>query len=89
MSRFAAIKSEKTKPAPAAAPAPGNSDASAAPTKAQARIGKKAVSGYFSPEMSRGLHLLALEQGTSLQALMGEAFDDLMRKYSKHPFGER
>ena len=89
MSRFAAIKSEKTKPAPAAAPAPGNSDAAAAPTKAPARIGKKAVSGYFSPEMSRGLHLLALEQGTSLQALMGEAFDDLMRKYGKHPFGER
>jgi hypothetical protein len=53
------------------------------------RIGKKAVSGYFSPEVSRGLHLLALEQETSLQALMGEAFDDLMRKYGKHPFGER
>lgn len=88
MSRFAAIKSEKIRPAPAAAPASGHSDAPAA-TKAPARIGKKAVSGYFSPEMSRGLHLLALEQGTSLQALMGEAFDDLMRKYGKHPFGER
>lgn len=89
MSRFAAIKSEKTRPTPAAAPPPGHSNAPAAPTKAPARIGKKAVSGYFSPEMSRGLHLLALEQGTSLQALMGEAFDDLMRKYGKHPFGER
>lgn len=89
MSRFAAIKSEKAKPAPTAAPALGNSNASPASTKAPARIGKKAVSGYFSPEISRGLHLLALEQGTSLQALMGEAFDDLMRKYGKHPFGER
>ena len=89
MSRFAAIKSEKAKPAPAIAPPPDHSDAPAASTKAPARIGKKAVSGYFSPEMSRGLHLLALEQGTSLQALMGEAFDDLMRKYGKHPFGER
>lgn len=89
MSRFAAIKSEKAKPATAAAPAPGDSDPPPASTKAPARIGKKAVSGYFSPEMSRGLHLLALEQGTSLQALMGEAFDDLMRKYGKHPFGER
>jgi hypothetical protein len=39
--------------------------------------------------MSRGLHLLALEQGVSLQALMGEAFDDVLRKYGKHPFGER
>ena len=89
MSRFAAIKSEKTRPATAAAPAPGDLQAPPTPTKAPARIGKKAVSGYFSPEMSRGLHLLALEQGTSLQALMGEAFDDLMRKYGKHPFGER
>ena len=89
MSRFAAIKSEKAKPAQAAAPSPGASDAPPASAKAPARIGKKAESGYFSPEMSRGLHLLALEQGTSLQALMGEAFDDLMRKYGKHPFGER
>ncbi|MCF8504182.1 MAG: hypothetical protein K9G59_04645 [Caulobacter sp.] len=47
------------------------------------------MSGYFSPEASRALHLLALEQESSLQALMGEAFDDLMRKYGKHPFGER
>lgn len=86
MSRFAAIKSDKSKlvstPAPAATDAPVGA-------KAPARIGKKAVSGYFSPDVSRGLHLLALEQGSSLQALMGEAFDDLMRKYGKHPFGER
>jgi len=33
--------------------------------------------------------MLALERDVSLQALMGEAFDDLMRKYGKHPFGER
>lgn len=89
MSRFAAIKSGKPAPAPAAAPTPGDSGAPPVSGKAPARTGKKAVSGYFSPEMSRGLHLLALEQGTSLQALMGEAFDDLMRKYGKHPFGER
>ena len=89
MSRFAAIKSEKARTAPAMAPDPDHSNAPVAATKAPARIGKKAVSGYFSPEMSRSLHLLALEQGSSLQALMGEAFDDLMRKYGKHPFGER
>lgn len=88
MSRFAAIKSGKAAAA-AAAPFPVDPDAPPASAKAPARIGKKAVSGYFSLEMSRGLHLLALEQGASLQALMGEAFDDLMRKYGKHPFGER
>ena len=88
MSRFAAIKSDKSKLAPA--PAPDATDAELpAAAKTPARVGKKAVSGYFSPDVSRGLHLLALEQGSSLQALMGEAFDDLMRKYGKHPFGER
>ncbi len=89
MGRFAAIKSEKSQPSPPAKPASSDLQTPPASAKAPARIGKKAVSGYFSPEMSRGLHLLALEQGSSLQALMGEAFDDLMRKYGKHPFGER
>lgn len=84
MSRFDAIRTERPRPpveAPtAAAPSPG---------KTPARIGKKAVSGYFSPELSQALHMLALEQNTSLQALLGEALDDLLRKYAKHPFGER
>lgn len=87
MSRFAAIKTTRLPPAsdpPDAAPVGPSS-----PAKARARAGKKVVSGHFSNEMSRALHLLALEQEVSLQALMGEAFDDLMRKYGKHPFGER
>lgn len=88
MSRFASIKSERAKPKTADEPAE-RSSRPALPTKAPARIGKKAISGYFSPEVSRSLHMLGLEQGLSLQALMGEAFDDLMRKYGKHPFGER
>jgi hypothetical protein len=84
MSRFSAIKTTHAQGSAAAA------EASSPPAdKANGRAGKRAVSGYFSPEVSRGLHLLALELETSLQALMGEAFDDLMRKYGKHPFGER
>lgn len=89
MSRFAAIKSEKSKPAPPPGVDVAEGEPPAGQAKMPARAGKKAVSGYFSPDVSRGLHLLALEQGSSLQALMGEAFDDLMRKYGKHPFGER
>lgn len=88
MSRFASIKAER--------PAPEAKGEGMAPSvtserldRSAARAGKKAVSGYFSPELSRALHMLVLEQGTTLQALMGEAFDDLFRKYSKHPFGER
>jgi hypothetical protein len=86
MSRFASIKTERSRPV--TVPEPVETPAET-PGKAASRRGKKAVSGYFSPDVSRGLHLLALEQGASLQALMGEAFDDLMRKYDKHPFGER
>ena len=32
---------------------------------------------------------MAIEEGTTVQALMGEAFDLLMRTRGKHPFGER
>lgn len=86
MSRFASIRSS-TKTAD-----PQEQAWSAPPSpipSRSGRAGKKAVSGYFSREVSRGLHQLALERDMNLQALMGEAFDDLMRKYGKHPFGER
>jgi hypothetical protein len=85
VSRFDAIRTERRRepeapPAESAAPPAGRS---------QARIGKKAVSGYFSLELSQALNMLALERNTSLQAVLGEAIDDLFRKYGKHPFGER
>jgi hypothetical protein len=88
VSRFGAIKSERTS-RPAGKAAETEAPTSAPTSRTTARVGKKAISGYFSAEMSRALHLLGLEQGQSLQALMGEAFDDLLRKYGKHPFGER
>jgi hypothetical protein len=85
MSRFDAIRTERVMRVSAVSETP---TVAATASRSPARIGKKAVSGYFSPDLSRALHLLALEQGTNLQSLMGEAFDDLMRKYGKHPFGE-
>ena len=85
MSRFDAIRTERAKPEPAPDPA-----VTVAPQgRALARVGKKAVGGYYSPQLSQALNILAVEQSTSLQALLGEAIDDLMRKYGKHPFGER
>jgi shikimate kinase len=57
--------------------------------KRPAREGKKAVVGYFSPAVSRALGQLALDYDTSIQALLGEAIDELMRKHGRHPFGER
>ncbi len=87
-SRFQGLKS--TLPTPASsAPPPATVESVSAGRLKNGREGKKAIAGYFSPEVSRGLHLLGLEQSKSLQALLGEAIDDLMRKYGKHPFGER
>ena len=90
MSKFAGMRTARvaqTKPASDVPTAMMQEERT--PAKPAGRQGKKAISGYFSPEVSRGLHMLALEQETNLQALMGEAFDDLMRKHGKHPFGER
>jgi hypothetical protein len=90
--RFAGLKQAAT-PAPPVAALIAAESASSLPIGARparnAREGKKAVVGYFSPEVSRGLHQLALDRDTSLQALIGEAIDDLTRKHGKHPFGER
>ena len=54
-----------------------------------AREGKKGILGHFTPELSRALNIMAIEEATTVQALMGEAFDLLMRSRGKHPFGER
>ena len=53
------------------------------------RTGKRNVSAYFSANLQQGLRILAAEQDKTLQFLMGEAIDLLMRQYGKHPFGER
>ena len=58
-------------------------------TRAKARIGKRALVGYFSPELSRTLNVLATERDTTLQAILGEAIDLWLREQGKHPFGER
>jgi hypothetical protein len=58
-------------------------------TRAKARIGKRALVGYFSPELSRTLNMMATERDTTLQAILGEAVDLWLRENGKHPFGER
>ncbi len=87
MSRFAGLKQQQRDVATAAAltePSQGMPNRIRKP-----REGKRLVGGYFSPELSRAMNMLSAEQGISIQALLGEAIDDLMRKHGKHPFGER
>ena len=59
------------------------------PTRAKAREGKRALVGYFSPELSRTLNVAATERDKTLQAILGEAIDLWLRENGKHPFGER
>lgn len=90
-SRFSGLNARLDPPKPAlvesAPPAPVAT--AVASVRAKAREGKKAVVGYFSQDMSRELRQLALDEGSSVQALLGEAIDLLMRQRGKHPFGER
>ena len=52
------------------------------------RQGRKQIAGFFSPEMSFAMHMLARRQGRSLQALMAEAFNDVLRKHGESPIGD-
>ncbi len=67
----------------------GNGHSPPTTTKAKATDGKKAIVGYFSKDMSRQLRVLAIEENTTVQALLGEGLDMLLRARGKRPFGER
>ena len=58
-------------------------------TASKHRQGKKALIAYFTPSVSKALRQIALDEDTTMQALLGEAIDLLMRDRGKHPFGER
>lgn len=57
------------------------------PSTAPSRIGRKAISGYFSPNLSLALHHCARKHDLNLQELMAEAFNDVLRKYGESPVG--
>lgn len=84
MSRFAKLAD---KPKEATEPRTISSEIINSFAPPPSRIGRKAISGYFSPEMSLALHTCARRNGVNLQALMAEAFDDVLRKYGESPIG--
>ena len=85
--------------APAAAPSPSPLIATPLPEPvaartvtsppARARQGKTMIAGYFSPELARAIKILAVERGVTVQALIGEGLDAVLRQHQRHPFGER
>lgn len=90
-----ALRDRESAPAPkpeapgkaTAIPAAANS-ASPTTTAAPSRQGKKAMTGYFSPEMSFAMHMTARKNGLSLQDAMAEAFNDWLRKMGESPVGK-
>lgn len=49
------------------------------------RVGKKPVTGFFDPAVSRQIKKLGLDQEKTMQELLQEAFNDLFRKYDLPP----
>lgn len=87
MSRFGRL-ADKAKPqVQDTAPSLSASTSTVAQNPAPSRVGRKAISGYFSPEMSLAMHMCARRNDMSLQALMAEAFNDVLRKYGESPVG--
>lgn len=62
-----------------ATPTPIVASSSAKPAQA-GRHGTKLIGGHFAPEVSTQLRILAAEEGTTVQSLLGEALDDLFVK---------
>ncbi len=50
---------------------------------APSRQGKKVIAGYFDPAVSKQLKQMAVDQDTTLQALLAEAINELFHKHGK------
>lgn len=88
MSRKPSFTNLRTYPPVHAAPEAATQTSPPLPTRSQSREGRKQIAGFFTPEMSFAMHMLARRQGRSLQALMAEAFDDVLRKHGETPVGQ-
>jgi hypothetical protein len=93
-SRLAAAAGAPAQPqaTPAQAPSPASSATIETPLRtapAKARQGKTMIAGYFSPDLARAIKILAVERGVTVQALIGEGLDAVLRQHQRHPFGER
>jgi len=52
---------------------------------APCRQGKKAITGFFDPVVSRQLKQLALDEDKTIQLLITEALNDLFVKHNQKP----
>ena len=77
-----AILDQAARPDP---PAPEDPPATTPGRSRQARqasrVGKASVTGYFAPAVRKQLRRLAADRDTTIQALLGEALNDLFAKH--------
>ena len=63
---------------------PGHSSAASnSGTRQASRVNKVSVTGYFDPVVRRQLRRLAADADTTIQALLGEALNDLFAKHGQ------
>jgi hypothetical protein len=91
--RLANVAGAPTKPAVLVQePAPEALEPAAPVTRSatpRARQDKTMVAGYFSQDLARAVKMLAVERGVTVQSLIGEGLDHVLRAHGKHPMGER
>ncbi len=73
------VKAQRAAPKKTKAAAEGQGHSSLPPS----RRGKKALTGYFDPEVLKQLKLLAASEDKTMQELMGEGINELFKKYGR------
>jgi hypothetical protein len=68
-----ALSRKSTEPAPAVP----------APTPIKSRTGRVLVGGHFSKDVQRMLKIIAAQEGTTVQALLGEGINHVFAKRGK------
>lgn len=76
---------QSTPPSAASADGPASRAPAAAGYRATTRTGKKKVTAPLNPESHKLLRQLALDNGTTVEALLLEAIRDLFAKHGKPP----
>lgn len=88
MSRKPSFANLRDRAEPSQVEKPATPKAASSSEAPASRQGRKQIAGFFTPEMSFALHTLARRQGRSLQDLMAEAFNDVLRKHGESPIGK-
>ena len=51
------------------------------------RVGRSQLGVYVHPQLAKSIKLLSVKQGRTVQAVMIEALNDVLRKHGETPIG--